>query len=272
MSRDEEKVDVGSLDLLEEPRFLDRVTHRSDDACIAVPGEIEEERKTHDSDAEFRLVVGIALGERLHDTGTIEVDVRCQVPPAPVGCEIVVRVVGNLRGVELVVTNGEKIVREALEDRQSQFAIGYGDIPKPGPVVEVSRIDQQQVDAEVVSFGLHLPDEIGEVAIVGAVVLIQQMARQPSVGVGGVEEVELAPVQVFDLLGRGFQRRGLDSLVEIMAPHQVMVYIASKDGRCPIVVLAGTNLEWAKERRGRKERCQQHSGQPGTKRHGWVGG
>src|SRR4051812_27955190 len=116
--------------------------------------------------------------------------------------------------------------------------------------MEISRVDKQQIHTEPVCLSFHLSDEISEVAKIGTVVLIQQVTSEPSMSVSGVEKIELAPVQVFDLLGRSPQGLRLDSFTKFMSSHQVMVEIASKNRRSPVMVFTGTNLKRAEQRSG----------------------
>lgn len=84
-------------------------------------------------------------------------------------------------------TNRQEIVVDLVKDGHGPAPVDLGGVREAGPVVEVARVDEQQVDAHVAGRLLHAPAERHKVAPVGAVVLLLQVALQPAmrIGLGG---------------------------------------------------------------------------------------
>lgn len=80
--------------------------------------------------------------------------------------------------------------------------------------VEHTAVNEKQVDSESVSLFSHMLDEGGIVSPVSAVVMLLQMSLEPSVGIGGVQEVDLAPFE----RSLGFRERSLS--FRLHAAHQ----------------------------------------------------
>lgn len=80
--------------------------------------------------------------------------------------------------------------------------------------VEHTAVNEKQVDSESISLLSHMLDERGIVSPVSTVVLLLQMPLEPSVGIGGVQEVDLAPFE----RSLGFRERSLS--FRLYATHQ----------------------------------------------------
>jgi hypothetical protein len=164
------------------PFFLDHILDLLDDRSFGVVWEVEQ--NTQGSD--LPSLPGLELAESLTDghvngivvlVGHGDVDVTGKVSAIKSGGKVGIHIERVVVDVQFVVADGHNIVRDLLHELICVVSIDTADgetVGEAGTVVQIARVDDEQVDVLLLRNVLHVLDERGKVAEVTRVVRLRE--------------------------------------------------------------------------------------------------
>lgn len=140
VANDKEQINVVASNRLLEPLLLDHVSSRRHNGGVAVASEIEQDTESHDAKAMLGREVAVQVSGNFILLGivVVDLDVAGDVLLAVDRTEVDKSLLGNVGVVQLVVSNGENIVVNLLEDRVRDLAVETGGITETGTVVQIT--------------------------------------------------------------------------------------------------------------------------------------
>ncbi|KAG7058524.1 hypothetical protein JMJ77_0005898 [Colletotrichum scovillei] len=179
-----------------EPFLLDRVLDRLDDRVVCIAREVEEEAESDNVEPlilRLELTVALGLRDSVARFWVDVVEVTRNVVFSVIRHRDVVLALGSVGLVELVIARADDVDGLLLEDVVGEEAFRGGGVVEAVALYAVARVDDEEVDTLLVGLAAHVLGKGDIVTPVGRVLWFEEVAAEPAVDVGGVEEVDLAP-------------------------------------------------------------------------------